>query len=178
MTSALPFDDFRTLMSALPEGDEAAANRVRTLFAKAEKPVGSLGRMEDIAAWLAKWSGRAPPAINRPTVAIFAGNHGVVAQGVSPRPIAATAQSVELCAAGGAAINQLCLAYDLGLKVFDLALHLPTGDITREAALDERNCAATMAYGMEAIAEGTDLLCIGEMGIGNTTIAAAILGLL
>ena len=81
---------------------------------------------------------------------------------------------VENFAAGGAAINQICVAYDLGLKVFDLALDLPTGDITAEAALDEAGCAATMAFGMEAMAGGVDLLCIGEMGIGNTTVAAAI----
>ncbi len=78
-------------------------------------------------------------------------------------------------AAGGAAINQICLAYDLGLKVYDLALDMPTGDITREAALDEAACAGTMAFGMEAIAGGVDLLCVGEMGIGNTTVAAAVL---
>lgn len=178
MTSALPFDDFRSLMQALPGGDEAAANRVRTIFAKAEKPAGSLGRMEDVAAWLAEWSGRAPPAINRPLVAIFAGNHGVAGQGVSPRPVEATARAVELCAAGGAAINPVCLSYDLGLKVFDLALDLPTGDITKEAALDERNCAATMAFGMEAVAGGTDLLCLGDLGVGNSTVAAAILCML
>lgn len=178
MTSALPFDDFRSLMQALPKGDEAAADRVRTLFAKAEKPAGSLGRMEDVATWLAKWSGRAPPSINRPTVTIFAGNHGVVGQGISPRPMEATARAVELCAAGGAAVNQVCLAHDLGLKVFDLALHLPTGDITLEAALDERGCAATMAYGMEAVAGGIDLLCLGDLGVGNSTVAAAVLCML
>lgn len=81
---------------------------------------------------------------------------------------------VENFAAGGAAINQICVANDLGLKIFDLALDYPTGDITCEPALSERDCAATMAFGMEAIAGGTDLLCVGEMGIGNTTIAAAI----
>src|SRR5690606_27346404 len=70
MTSALPFDDFRSLMQALPGGDKTAANSVRAVFARAEKPAGSLGRMEDVAAWLAEWSGRAPPAINRPLVAI------------------------------------------------------------------------------------------------------------
>ena len=176
MTSALPFDDFRTLMQDLPDGDEAAANRVRTLFAKAEKPLGSLGRMEDIAAWLAKWSGRAPPAINRPLVAIFAGNHGVAAHGISPRPVEATARRSNFARRAALPINQICLAYDLGLKVFDLALHLPTGDITREAALDERGCAATMAYGMEAVAGGTDLLCLGDLGVGNSTVAAAIFG--
>lgn len=178
MTSALPFDDFRSLMSALPGGDQGAAARVRTLFAKADKPAGSLGRIEDVAAWLAEWSGRAPPSINRPLVAIFAGNHGVARQGVSPRPVEATARAVELCAAGGAAINPVCLSHDLALKVFDLALDLPTGDITSEAALDERNCAATMAFGMEAVAGGTDLLCLGDLGVANSTVAAAILAML
>lgn len=178
MTSALPFDDFRNLMLTLPSGDAAAAARVRELFGKAEKPPNSLGRMEEIAAWLAEWSGRAPPAVSRPLVAIFAGNHGVAARGVSPRQMEATARAVERCAAGGAAINQICLVYDLGLKVFDLALDLPTEDITRDAALDERACAATMAFGMEAVAGGTDLVCLGDLGVANSTVAAAILCML
>ena len=138
------------------------------------KPAGALGRMEEIVEWLAAWQGRAPPAINKPLVAVFAGNHGVTARGVSAFPAAVTRQMVENFAAGGAAINQICLAYDLALKVYDLALDIPTGDITVEPALDEVACAATMAFGMESTAGGTDLLCIGEMGIGNTTIAAAI----
>ncbi|MCE3519243.1 nicotinate-nucleotide--dimethylbenzimidazole phosphoribosyltransferase, partial [Escherichia coli] len=91
----------------------------------------------------------------------------------SPYPSSVTAQMVENFAAGGAAINQICIANDLGLKIFDLALEYPTADITEEAAMDEKTCAATMAFGMESIAGGTDLLCIGEMGIVNTTIAAA-----
>jgi nicotinate-nucleotide--dimethylbenzimidazole phosphoribosyltransferase len=82
---------------------------------------------------------------------------------------------VENFAAGGAAINQLCRTYDVGLKVFDLAVDMPTPSITREDAMDEANCAATMAYGMEALAGGIDLICLGEMGIGNTTVAAAVL---
>jgi len=174
MTSALPFDDFRNLLAKLPPADPAAEARVRTLFAKADKPRTSLGRIEDIAAWLAAWSGRAPPAVRRPLVAIFAGNHGVTRHAISPRPVAATANAVELCAAGGAAVNQVCIANDLGLKVFDLALHIPTEDITENAALDERGCAATMAFGMEAIAGGSDLLCLGDLGVGNSTIAAAL----
>jgi nicotinate-nucleotide--dimethylbenzimidazole phosphoribosyltransferase len=178
MTSALPFDDFRDLLTSLPPADVVAQARVRTLFAKADKPENSLGRIEDIAAWLAAWSGRAPPAVTRPLVAIFAGNHGVTRHGISPRPVAATANSVELCAAGGAAINQICIANDLGLKVFDLALHIPTADMTEDAALDERGCAATMAFGMEAIAGGTDLLCLGDLGVGNSTVAAALLAAL
>lgn len=175
MTSALPFDDFRNLLGQLPEGDERSGDAVRSVFARADKPTGSLGQLEEIAAWLATWSGRPQPAIRRAEVAIFAGNHGVaVNHDISPRPIEATARAVELCAAGGAAINQVCLANDLGLKVFDLALHLPTGDITSAAALDERGCAATMAFGMEAVAGGADLLCIGDLGIGNSTVAASL----
>ncbi|AZO47022.1 MAG: nicotinate-nucleotide--dimethylbenzimidazole phosphoribosyltransferase [Mesorhizobium sp.] len=174
MTSASPFDDFRNLLANLPPADLAAEAHIRALFAKAEKPTASLGRLEDIAAWLAAWSGQAPPAVRRPQVAIFAGNHGVTRHAVSPRPVAATADAVELCAAGGAAINQVCIANDLGLKVFDLALDVPTGDITEEAALDERGCAATIAFGMEAVAGGADLICLGDLGVGNSTIAAAL----
>lgn len=173
MTTGLPFDDFRALIRAMPEADGAAEAAVRRVFATVESPAGSLGRVAEIAAWLAAWSGK-PPAVTRPMVAIFAGNHGVTAQGVSPRAMDATAAMVEDCAAGGAPVNQACLAYDLGLKVFDLALHLPTADITREAALDERGCAATMAFGMEAVAGGTDLIAIGNLGVGSSTVAAAL----
>ena len=171
--TGLPFDDFRELLDNLPGPDGAAAARTRERDSHLTKPPGALGTLEEIAVWLASWSGR-PPAVNRPLVAVFAGNHGVTRKGVSPFPADVTQQMVANFAAGGAAINQICIANDLGLKVFDLALEVPTGDITEEAALSERDCAATMAFGMESIAGGTDLLCIGEMGIGNTTIAAAI----
>ncbi|MET3660138.1 nicotinate-nucleotide--dimethylbenzimidazole phosphoribosyltransferase [Aquamicrobium ahrensii] len=178
MVSALPFEDFRGLLDKLPEPDEKVEAGIRQVFAKAALAQGPLGVMEDLAAWFAGWTGRARPQVSRPLVAIFAGTHGVAAHGVSPRPVTATAEAVELCAAGGAAINQVCLTYDLGLKVFDLALDLPTGDITREPALDERGCAATMAFGMEAIAGGSDLLCLGDMGVGNSTVAAVLLAAL
>ena len=106
-------------------------------------------------------------------VAIFAGNHGVTDQGVSAFPREVTAQMVANFTAGGAAISQICALHELNLRVFELALELPTGDITQEPAMDDRMCAATIAYGMEAVAGKPDLLCIGEMGIGNTTVAAA-----
>jgi nicotinate-nucleotide--dimethylbenzimidazole phosphoribosyltransferase len=171
--TGLPFDDFRALLRKMPPADAAAAAKVRARDLTLTKPRGSLGRLEEIAVWVAEWQGRAPPAISRPLVAVFAGNHGVADRGVSAYPQAVTAQMVANFAAGGAAINQICATYDLGLKVYDLALDLPTGDIVEGPALDEAECAGTMAFGMEAIA-GVDLLCIGEMGIANTTVAAAI----
>ena len=173
MTSALPFDDFRTLLAHLPPLDDGAAAQVRESFARMDKPEHSLGRLEDIAAWLAASTGRKPQVL-RPVVAIFAGNHGIARHGVSPRPVEATQRLVELAAAGGAAVNQICIAHDLGLKVYDLALHLPTADFTEEPALDERGCAATMAFGMEAVAGGVDLLAIGDIGVGGSTAAAGI----
>jgi nicotinate-nucleotide--dimethylbenzimidazole phosphoribosyltransferase len=171
--SGLPFDDFRKLIDNLPGPNVQAVDMARERDSQLTKPPGALGRLEEIAFWLAAWTGRRP-AVTRPLVAIFAGNHGVTAKGVSPFPPSVTAQMVENFAAGGAAINQICVAYDLGLKIFDLALEHPTADFTEGAALDEQACAATMAFGMESIAGGTDLLCIGEMGIGNTTVAAAM----
>ncbi|MCP5082099.1 MAG: nicotinate-nucleotide--dimethylbenzimidazole phosphoribosyltransferase [Alphaproteobacteria bacterium] len=172
--SGLPFDDIRNLVKQMPEADQTAMDAARDRQGQLTKPPGSLGQLEEIAIWMAGWQGDAVPQVKRPLCAVFAGNHGVVAQGVSAFPAEVTAQMVANFSAGGAAVNQLCSAFDVGLKVFELALEMPTEDITQGPALSEAECAATMAYGMEAIAGGCDLLCIGEMGIGNTTIAAAI----
>jgi nicotinate-nucleotide--dimethylbenzimidazole phosphoribosyltransferase len=169
-----PFEDIRDLLTNLPAPDEASADLARRRDADLTKPPGSLGRLEEIAVWLAAWQGRYPPRIDRPVVAVFAGNHGVAGRGVSAYPAEVTRQMVANFQSGGAAINQLCRASGAGLKVFELALEMPTGDIAEEDALDEAGCAATIAYGMEAVAGEADLLGIGEMGIGNTTVAAAL----
>ncbi|WP_150288551.1 nicotinate-nucleotide--dimethylbenzimidazole phosphoribosyltransferase [Rhabdaerophilum calidifontis] len=174
MPSALPFDDIRALVASMPAPDEAARAAARAREAELIKPAGALGRLEAIAAHLAAWQGRAEPRVARPQVVIFAGSHGVAAKGVSAYPAAVNRAMLASFSAGHAAINQICKTFDLGLKVFDLAIDLPTGDITEGAAMEEAACAATIAFGMEAIAGGTDLLCLGEMGIGNTTAAAAI----
>ncbi|MGL4325360.1 MAG: nicotinate-nucleotide--dimethylbenzimidazole phosphoribosyltransferase [Beijerinckiaceae bacterium] len=172
--TALPFDDMRALFPLMPGPDLKAAEAVRRRERDLTKPPGSLGRLEEIVEWLAAWQGTDKPAVSRPQVCIFAANHGVVKRGVSPYPQSVTRAMMDNFSAGGAAINQICETFGLGLKVFDLALDVPTPDITEGPALEEAACAATMAFGMEAIAGGTDLLCLGEMGIGNTTIAAAI----
>ena len=171
---ATPFDSIRGLLDTMPAADEGAVLAVRERDRSLTKPAGSLGRLEWLVEWLAAWQGRAQPSVDRPLVCVFAGSHGVVRRGVSAFPESVNRQMLENFAAGGAAINQICGAYGLGFKVFDLALDLPTNDIAADAAMDEKSCVATMAFGMEALAGGTDLLGVGEMGIGNTTIAAAI----
>lgn len=175
--TARPFDDFRALLPLLPEISETAVAAVRARDARLTKPAGALGRLEEIVEFLAAWQAKAEPTIDRPTVAVFAANHGVAAQGVSAYPSSVTRQMVTNFGAGGAAINQICATYGAGLKVFELALEIPTKDITREPAMTEAECAATIAFGMEAIS-GADVLGLGEMGIANTTSAAAIYGAL
>ena len=169
-----PFDAFRLLLAQMPEANAAAVSAVRARDAELTKPPGALGRLEKIVEWLAAWQDRAEPTLERPTVVVFAANHGVVAQGVSPYPASVTGQMLKNFSSGGAAVNQICAIHGAGLKVFELALNLPTRDITEAPAMEARECAATLAYGMEAIAGGADLLALGEMGIGNTTVAAAI----
>jgi nicotinate-nucleotide--dimethylbenzimidazole phosphoribosyltransferase len=169
-----PFEEIRMLFANLPAPSESSVAAVRARDARLTKPPGALGRLEEIVEWLAAWQGVAPPLVERPLVAVFAGNHGVVAQGVSAFPPGVTAQMVANFTSGGAAINQICKTHGVGLKVFELALERPTRDFTEEPAMEEREAAATFAYGMEAAAGGIDLLAPGEMGIGNTTSAAAI----
>jgi nicotinate-nucleotide--dimethylbenzimidazole phosphoribosyltransferase len=171
---AAPFAEILDLLLLGPEGNEEAVDAIRMRDAQLTKPPGSLGELERLVEWLARWQGKASPTLDNPMVAIFAGNHGVTDQGVSAFPRDVTAQMVANFTAGGAAISQICALHELNLRVFELALELPTGDITLEPAMDDRMCAATVAYGMEAIAGKPDCLAIGEMGIGNTTVAAAI----
>ena len=173
--SASPFEDFRALARA-PAPDHAdalAATRGRE--AALTKPPGSLGRLEALAEWLTAVTGAAPPRVDHPRVVIFAASHGVADEGVSAYPASVNAQMLAGFREGTAAINQLCGAGGIGLSVFDLAVDVPSGNIARDDAFaSERDTAATMAFGLEAIAGGVDCLGLGEMGIGNTTVAAAV----
>ncbi len=170
-----PFDDFRTLALAPGPDHAAAATATAAREAALAKPPGSLGRLEAIAAWLAAVTGRAPPTVERPRVVVFAASHGVAARGVSAYPPSVNAQMLAAFRDGRAAINQLCGAYGIGLVAFDLAVDVPSADIAEADAFgSEREAAATMAFGLEAIAGGVDCVGLGEMGIGNTTVAAAL----
>jgi nicotinate-nucleotide--dimethylbenzimidazole phosphoribosyltransferase len=158
----------------LPTGDAAAAAAASARQDTLTKPPGSLGRLENLVAWLARWQGRAMPRLDRVQALVFAGNHGVAARGVSPYPAEVTAQMVGNFQAGGAAINQLAGLAGAQLRVIPLSLDAPTADFTAAPAMTEEDFLAAVAAGTEAVQPGTDLLCLGEMGIGNTTAAAAL----
>ncbi|MEJ6784427.1 nicotinate-nucleotide--dimethylbenzimidazole phosphoribosyltransferase [Aminobacter sp. Piv2-1] len=167
-------DELRAACLDLPAGNHAAADAVATRQDTLTKPRGSLGKLEQIAAWLGRWQGREMPRLDKVKVIVFAGNHGVTAQGVSAYPSEVTVQMVANFAAGGAAINQLARLAGAGLAVIPLELDRPTGDFTQTVAMDEADFLAAVSTGYDAVTDDLDLVCFGEMGIGNTTPAAAI----
>lgn len=167
-------DDIRAFCRDLPGGEQryadAAARRQQILT----KPPGSLGRLEELAIWLAQWQGREQPRLDRVTVAVFAGNHGIAARGVSAYPQAVTAQMVANFAAGGAAINQLAALAGAELRVVPIELERPTRDFTEAAAMETDEFLRAVDEGFRTVPDDCDLLAVGEMGIANTTSAATL----
>ncbi|MEM7295871.1 MAG: nicotinate-nucleotide--dimethylbenzimidazole phosphoribosyltransferase, partial [Pseudomonadota bacterium] len=151
-----------------------AESAARARNGQLTKPPGSLGRLEDLALWYASWRGEAASELANPQVIVFAANHGVAARGVSAFPAEVTAQMVANFRAGGAAINQLSKAAGATLDVHALELDLPTKDFTLAPAMDEADCVAALAHGWDAVSQQADVLVVGEMGIANTTSAAAV----
>lgn len=166
--------EFREVLAAAPGCDLAAREGAEARNDRLTKPPRSLGRLEDLAIWLAGWQGTDRPAVETPQIAIFAGNHGVAARGVSAYPAEVTAQMVQNFQAGGAAVNQIARSVGARLTVHALELDRPTADFTQGPAMTETECVAALQTGWNALLAGTDLLVPGEMGIGNTTSAAAI----
>ncbi|HKY82305.1 MAG TPA: nicotinate-nucleotide--dimethylbenzimidazole phosphoribosyltransferase [Sphingobium sp.] len=166
--------DFVRALERLPEPDALAAQAAAARQAELTKPAGSLGRLEAIAIFMAGWQGRERPRAERIQAALFAGNHGVAARGVSAFPAAVTAQMVANFQAGGAAINALSAACGAELTIVPLDLDSPTADICEAPAMSEAECLAAINAGAAAVRADADLLLVGEMGIANTTPAAAL----
>jgi len=172
------FADLRAACLDLPEGHKEEAAEVARREARLTKPPGSLGRLEEAVAWLSLWQGRNPPSLDRIKILVFAGNHGVTAQGVSAYPSEVTAQMVANFAAGGAAINQLAREAGAELRVVALSLDEPTADFTQAPAMTEAEFLEAVSTGYDDVSDDADLVVLGEMGIGNTTAAAALAGAL
>lgn len=165
---------FEAALATLPEADAASRQAAAERQATLTKPPGSLGRLEEIALFLAGWQRRERPRLDRGRVAVFAGNHGVAARGVSAYPTAVTTQMVANFERGGAAINALAAVSGLELVVVPLDLERPTADMTVAPAMSEAECLHALNAGAAAVEPGIDLLVPGEMGIANSTAAAAL----
>ncbi|MFD1193468.1 nicotinate-nucleotide--dimethylbenzimidazole phosphoribosyltransferase [Seohaeicola saemankumensis] len=175
MTQSLPtLDSFRAILRDLPDPDAAAVQAAMARNGQLTKPPGALGRLEDLAIWMAGWQGTDRPHVDAPQVIVFAGNHGVTARGVSAFPAAVTEQMVLNFRAGGAAINQLARCFGARMDVHALSLELPTADFTIQPAMTEAELLEALQTGWDAVDPASDLLVTGEMGIGNTTSAAAL----
>jgi nicotinate-nucleotide--dimethylbenzimidazole phosphoribosyltransferase len=167
-------DDIRTFCRDLPHGDARTTALAVMRQAKLTKPPGSLGRLEDLATWLACWQGREIPQLRRVTITVFAGNHGVAARRVSAYPQAVTEQMVANFAAGGAAINQIAQLAQAELRVTPIELNRPTRDFTVASAMDVDEFLAAIDAGYRTVPSDCDLVAVGEMGIANTTAASAL----
>ncbi|MFO1039166.1 MAG: nicotinate-nucleotide--dimethylbenzimidazole phosphoribosyltransferase [Geminicoccaceae bacterium] len=166
--------EVRAVLRALPEPDAAAAEAARAREGQLTKPAGALGRLEELAAWMAAWQGRHPPKLERIRVAVFAGWNGITEQGVSAYPAVVTDQMIANFTSGGAAVNQLSRLLDAELVIVPVAPGQPTKDFTTAPAMSELECVDAFVAGLDTVHENIDLLAVGEMGIGNTTTAAAI----
>ncbi len=166
--------EFSHILQTLPEPDADACAAAWDRDRQLTKPPGSLGRLEELAAWYCGWRAEEKPVPSAPQIIVFAGNHGVTAQGVSAFPPEVTAQMVANFEAGGAAVNQLAKSVGARMDVLALELDRPTKDFTQGPAMSEAELVDALCAGWQAVDSKADLLVVGEMGIGNTTSAAAI----
>lgn len=167
-------EDVADMVEALPSYDSASAHAATERQDALTKPPGALGRLEEIAIFMSGWQKTDRPKIDRAQAVIFAGNHGICAQGVNPFPQEVTAQMVGNFENGGAAINQLCRANGADLSVVAIDLDKPTQDFTTAPAMTEAECLEALNTGAQAVDREADILILGEMGIGNSTVAAAL----
>lgn len=166
--------EFQTTLEGFDGPDMASIAAAKTRDGQLTKPPGALGRLEELAIWYAGWRNTDRPSITSPQVIVFAGNHGVCAQGVSAFPPEVTVQMVANFEHGGAAINQLAKTFGAKMDVHALELDMPTQDFTAAPAMSEAEVVFALRTGWEAVDPAADLLVTGEMGIGNTTSAAAV----
>lgn len=187
----------REAIAAIRPLDAEAMAAARQRQDQLTKPMGSLGRLEPLSVQLAGIQRRALPAVERPLVVVAAGDHGITEEGVSAYPSEVTGQMLANFLSGGAAINVFAAAAGASLLVLDAGSHATldeqpglrvrrvragTRNFAREPAMTRAEALAAIAFGIEIASEeaarGVDLLAVGEMGIGNTTSASALVAAL
>ena len=166
-----------SLLTDLPQADEAARAAVAERAASVLRPTGALARLDEVAAWLAAWQRTERPAVDAPHAVVFAADHGVAAAaGVSAYPTEVTVAMLDALEKGAATAAAMTKALGMTLDVVDVGVARPTGDLRLEPAMDEERFDEAVQAGVDAVARAAaaDLLVFGEMGIGNTTAAAAV----
>ena len=172
-SNSRPLDDVRNLAKQPIESDQAAAQRVFDALLEMGRE-GDFGRLGEGAAWLAEWQKRYPPRLENPTLAIFAGSHGISQSGVTLSSNASTREKVDAMKEGRAPLSAIATQVGVNIRVFELAIDKPTPNFAEEPAMTERECAATIAFGFEALEGNPDLVALGVVGAGIGTSAAAV----
>ena len=173
MTTGRPFDDIRALTESMPEADEGACDHVKHVIADFGEYLSPLGRNKKYAKWLAKWQGKAP-SIDRPLISVFAGTHGVAKHVFGDDFVPKAQARVKSMTEGAAGVRGVSASLQAAFKVFELGIEYPAANFTQEPSLSEKDCAAAIAFGMEVVAEGADIIALGNAGFGSATAAAAI----
>src|SRR5262245_12720208 len=171
---------FHDVLRRMPAPDSDAGTAVRARADDILRPARALSRLDDVAVHMAQWQRTARPGVRRPAGLVFAGDHGVAAGGeVSAYPAAVTAAMLAACRQGKATICVLARSVGATLDTIDVGVGRPTGDIRFEAAMTSERFDEVVAHAVAAVdVLDADLLVVGEIGIGNTTAAAALAGAL
>ena len=159
---------------SMPQKNKVVEAAARAHQGTLTKPPGSLGVLEDLAVFLASWQGNEKPVLDKAQAIIFAGNHGICEQGVNPFPQEVTHLMVSNFEQGGAAMNQLCAISGAELSVKPLMLDTPTHDFTQTHAMSMDELLDAMSAGAQAVNRDANIILLGEMGIGNSTISSAL----
>jgi nicotinate-nucleotide--dimethylbenzimidazole phosphoribosyltransferase len=173
-------EELAPLLASLPEPDREASLAVAGRAAEVLRPAGALARLDEVASWLAGWQRTPRPRVERPAAAVFVADHGVAEEGVSAYPQSVTAAMLRALREGVATASVMARKLGARLEVVDVGVGRPSGNIVREPALTEERFRACFEEGRRTVARltGADLLVLGEMGIGNTTAAAALCAVL
>ncbi len=169
-----PFEDIRHLVKTMPPSQQDAIESVTSQLAEYVPFLQPFGQYAGALKWLAGWQGRADPSIDRPLVAVFAGSHGAAKTVIGEDPVKGAQERVAGMTKGGAGVRGMAAAFGAAFKVYEMGIEFPSADMTVEPSLSERDCAAAIAFGMEVVAEGADLIVLGNAGYGSATAAAAI----
>lgn len=169
-----PFDDFRGLVGAMPPASDSFREHVLATLRAFEGPKPVLGYWTDTLAWLASWQQTEVPHVDRPLIAVFSGTHDV-AKTISDHDIISAAKArVENLTSGTSVLPEMSSSLNAAFKVYEMGLEFPVPDMTEDETLSENECAAAMAFGMEVVAEGADIIVLGNVGYGSSIAAAAI----
>jgi len=164
-----------TYLDDLTEPDQDARTELTTRLDDILRPAGALRRLDELAVFMAGWQTSPVPQVDKPTILIFASDHGVAAAGVSAYPSSVTEAMMSAFESGLSTVNAFARISGATVNAVDVGIGRPTGDIRFESAMTETRFLEALNCGREAVsASDSDLLVLGEMGIGNTTSSAAI----